>query len=113
MTEPGAADMTVRESPRIDLAALRNLQRLLDATSPSSDDRFSTDRRDDDEIDAKASAELIRCADDADRDEGASSPTFLPSTKIMCLINYLPNRFRLRHHSVTLVEAGLKQPMIV
>jgi hypothetical protein len=26
MTEPGAANMTVRESPRIDLAALRNLR---------------------------------------------------------------------------------------
>jgi hypothetical protein len=71
MTEPGAADMTVRELPRIDLAALRNLRRLLDATSPSSDDQSSTDRRDDDEKDAKASTELIRCADNAERDEGA------------------------------------------
>ena len=49
MTQPEAADMTVRESPRIDLGALRNLRRLLDATLPSSDARFSIDRGDDDE----------------------------------------------------------------
>jgi len=55
MTEPEAAEMTVRQSPRIDLEALRNLRRLLDATSPSPDDRFSIDRRDDDEKDAEAS----------------------------------------------------------
>ncbi|HEX3996476.1 MAG TPA: hypothetical protein VHX39_35350 [Acetobacteraceae bacterium] len=44
MTQPEAADMTVRESPRIDLGALRNLRRLLDATLPSSDARSSIDR---------------------------------------------------------------------
>jgi hypothetical protein len=71
MTEPEAAEMTVREAPRIDLEALRNLRRLLDATSLSPDDRSSTDRKDDDEKDATASAEFIRCADNSDRDEGA------------------------------------------
>jgi hypothetical protein len=72
MTEPGAAEMTVREAPRVDLEALRNLRRLLDATSPSPDDRSSTDRRDNDEKDAAASAESIRCAGNCDRNEDAS-----------------------------------------
>jgi transposase InsO family protein len=39
MTDPGAAAMTVRESPRVDLGALRPLRRLLDATRLSSDAR--------------------------------------------------------------------------
>lgn len=64
MTQPEAADMTVRESPRIDLGALRNLRRLLDATLPSSDARFSIDRGDDDEKDAQRSEESIRHAGD-------------------------------------------------
>jgi hypothetical protein len=71
MTEPGAAEMTVCQAPRIDLKALRNLRRLLDATSPSPEDRSSTDRRDNDEKDAAASAEFIRCADSSHRDEAA------------------------------------------
>jgi hypothetical protein len=69
MTKPGAAEMTVREAPRVDLEALRSLRRLLDATSPSPDDRSSSDRRDNDEKDAAASAKSIRCADNSDRDE--------------------------------------------
>ena len=72
MTEPGAAEMTVRQSPRVGLEALRNLRRLLDATSPSPDDRASIDRRDIDEKDAGSSAEPIRCAGDSDRDEGTA-----------------------------------------
>ena len=71
MTDPGAAAMTVRESPRVDLGALRALRRLLDATRLSPDARSSTDRRDEDETDANAPAELIQCADDKGRDEGA------------------------------------------
>jgi hypothetical protein len=66
MTDPGAAAMTVRESP------LRDLRRLLDATRLSSDARSSTDRRDDDETDANAPAELIQCADDKSRNEVAA-----------------------------------------
>jgi hypothetical protein len=72
MTEPEAAEMTVRESPRVGLEALRNLRRLLDATSPPPDDRSSIDRRDDDEKAAESSAEPIRCAGDSDRDEGTA-----------------------------------------
>jgi hypothetical protein len=72
MTDPGAAAMTVRESPRVDLGALRDLRRLLDATRLSSDARSSTDRRDDDETDANAPAELIQCADDKSRNEVAA-----------------------------------------
>jgi hypothetical protein len=72
MTEPEAAEMTERESPRVDLEALRDLRRLLDATSPPPDDPSSIDRRDDDEKDAESSAEPIRCAGASDRDEGAA-----------------------------------------
>lgn len=66
MTEPEAAAMTVRASPRVDLEALRNLRRLLDATSPSPDDGSSIDRRDDDEKDAEASAEPVQCSSNSD-----------------------------------------------
>jgi hypothetical protein len=67
MTEPRAAGMTVLESPRIDLGALRNLRRLLDATLPSSDARSLIDREDDDEKDARTSAESVQHAGGRDR----------------------------------------------
>jgi hypothetical protein len=49
MTEPGAAAMTVCAFPRIDVAALRDLRRLLDTTRSFSDARSTTDRTNDDE----------------------------------------------------------------
>ena len=51
--------MTVRQSPRVGLEALRNLRRLLDATSPSPNDRSSIDRRDNDEKDAEFQRSLF------------------------------------------------------
>ncbi len=72
MTAPEAAEMTVRQSPRVYLEALRNLRRLLDATAAPPDDRSSIDRRDDDEKDAESSAEPIQCAGASDRGEGAT-----------------------------------------
>jgi hypothetical protein len=72
MTKPEAAAMTVRTLPRIDVAALRDLRRLLDATRSSSDARSATDRKDDDEKDANASAKPIRCADGSSQDGLAS-----------------------------------------
>jgi hypothetical protein len=63
MTEPSAAAMTLRESPRIDLAALRSLRRLLDATLPSLEARSLIDREGDDENDARTPTESVPRAD--------------------------------------------------
>ena len=71
MTDQRAAAMAVRESARVDLGALRDLRRLLDATRPSPEARSSTDRKDDDEKERNASAEFIRCADNRGRHEVA------------------------------------------
>jgi hypothetical protein len=63
MTEPSAAGMTLRGSPRIDLAALRSLRRLLDATLPSLQARSLIDREGDDENEARTPAKSVPRAD--------------------------------------------------
>ena len=60
--------MTVRESPRVDLAALRDLRRMLDATRSSPETRSSADREDDDEKDASTSTEFIPLVEEGSRD---------------------------------------------
>ncbi len=72
MTDPSAAEMKLREAPRFDVAALRDLRRLLDATRPPSDARSSTDREDDDEKSSSIAADVIRTANKNGRDEIAA-----------------------------------------
>jgi hypothetical protein len=62
MTQPTAVGMTPRESPRIDLSALRGLRRLLDATLPSSQAAPLIDREGDGEKEAGTPAKFVRQA---------------------------------------------------
>jgi len=72
MTDPSAAEMKLREAPRFDVAALRDLRRLLDATRPPSDARSSTYRKDDDEKSSSIAEDVIRTANKNGRDEVAA-----------------------------------------
>jgi hypothetical protein len=68
MTATEAAAMTVRATPRIELAALRSLRRLLDATPAASDARSSIDREEQDEKALRVPAEPIRQTANGGRD---------------------------------------------
>jgi hypothetical protein len=64
--------MTVCAFPRIDVAALRDLRRLLDTVRSFSDARSTTDRTNDDEKDANLPAKFIRYGDGKGQDVLAS-----------------------------------------